>query len=630
MKKKVVFSIPVLIALVLLLTSCPPPGPGADTLLAPGGLTALAASSSSITLSWADNSSTETGSKIERSPDGSSGWTWLTTTAANATSWDDTGLPASTPYFYRVCATNGTDDSGWSNTADAMTSAPEPGSGTLRISEVGSCPYTNISSWLEVWNDTAEAAQLSQFQLRTYARLKASPYSFSGIVTFNLPSLLVQPGGYALIRGRISADNVNGTRVVYIDDGSTRVPNWLSDGTNTGSGFVELVKDGATVDFVRFGSNTAAPLTGTAWSGAAAPALPTGSGNYGKSISRDGALTDTDTPADWTLRAWVTAGGPNDVTSDTDADADGIPDSCEVFGSTFAGLPLYDWGARTGQKDIFIHVDYMLSADPACTPRRAALDNVVAAFAAKGISIHFDAGTLFGSGPADFNLDNTNHQVPFATAIGFGVTPGKANLYAYKNMYMNLAKKQAFHYLLLGYSQNADGSSGSSGIAELNGNDLIVTLGNWGLNDSTTQKANRLTNYQASTIMHEFGHNLGLRHGGSVDANYMPNYFSIMNYMYQLAGLPTIGTSEGDRYYFYRLVTLDEHQGYQYDTYLPSGYSSLTNSGYTATFIMDFSDGSGGSIYETSIDESQGLRRPGSTGSISTEMGMPRIRSPRT
>ena len=215
--------------------------------------------------------------------------------------------------------------------------------------------------------------------------------------------------------------------------------------------------------------------------------------------------------------------------------------------STFAGLPLYDWGARTGQKDVFIHVDYMQSTDPACTPRQAALDNVVAAFAAKGISIHFDAGTLFGSGPADYNLDNTSHQVPFATAIVFGVESGKANLYAYKNTYMDLAKKQVFHYLLFAYSQNADGSSGSSGRAELNGNDLILTLGNWGLNASTAEKANRLTNFQASTIMHEFGHNLGLQHGGSVDRNYMPNYFSIMNYMYQLTGLPTIGTSEGDR-----------------------------------------------------------------------------------
>ena len=616
MNRHVGFAIAGLAAVLLLLSSCPRPGSGAETLLAPGGLATLATSHSVITLSWTDKSTGETGVKIERSPDGSSGWTWVTTTAANAESHEDAGLTASTPYFYRVCATNGADDSGWSNTASATTLAPQPGSGTLKISEVGSCPFTNVSSWLEVFNPSSEPAQLSEFQLRTYARLKASPYTFSGIVTFTLPALLVQPGSYALIRGRTSVNFVSGARVVYIDDASTRVPNWVSDAASsgTGSGFVELVSGGATVDFVRFGSNTAEPLTGGAWSGGAAAALPTGSGNFGMSISRDGTLTDTNAPADWTSRARATAGGANDVTSDTDADADGIPDSCEVAASTFAGLPLYDWGARTGQKDVFIHVDYMSSSDPACTPRQAALDNVVAAFAARGISIHFDAGTLFGSGPANHNLDNTSHQVPFATAVGFDVQPGMANLYAYKNTYMNLAKKQVFHYLLLGYSQNTDGSSGSSGRAETNGNDIIVTLGNWGLDASTTARANRLTNYQASTIMHEFGHNLGLNHGGDVTTNYMPNYVSIMNYMYQLTGLPTIGASEGDRYYYYRLVDLDEHQGYQYDSYLPSGYSSLTNSGYTTTFVMDYSDGTGGSIAETSVVEGEGLRRAGSAG----------------
>lgn len=621
MKRSRVFAIAMLVAASLFLSSCPRPEPGpvlppGPSLLAPAGLATVATSESAITLSWTDRSSGETGVKVERSPDGSSSWTWVTTTAANAESLEDAGLAASTPYYYRVCATNGRDDSEWSNTASATTLAPPPGGGTLVISEVGSCPFTNSSSWLEVYNPSSEPAQLSQFQLRTYARLKASPYGFDGIVTFTLPPLLVQPGSYALIRGKTRPELVNGTRVVYIDDALGRVPNWVSDAASSGagSGFVELVSGGATVDFVRFGSNTADPLTGGTWSGGDASALPTGTGNYGISISRDGTLTDTNAPGDWALHASATAGGPNDVTSDTDADADGIPDSCEVLGSTFAGLQLYDWGARTGQKDIFIHIDHMSSTDPACTPRRAALDSVVAAFAARGITVHFDAGTLFGSKPADYNLDNTSHQVPFATAIGFEVQAGMADLYAYKNTYMNLAKKQVFHYLLMGYSQNTDGSSGSSGIAEMNGNDLIVTLGNWGLDASTAAQANRLTNYQASTIMHEFGHNLGLDHGGNVSTNYMPSYVSIMNYMYQLTGLPTIGTSEGDRYYYYRLVHLDEDQGYQWSSYLPSGYSSLTNSGYTTTFIMDYSDGTGGSIAEVLVFENEGLCRAGSSG----------------
>ena len=63
------------------------------------------------------------------------------------------------------------------------------------------------------------------------------------------------------------------------------------------------------------------------------------------------------------------------MTSHTDADLDGIPDSAESPGGTFAGLPLYAWGARTGQRDIFVHVDYMVkAADPGVMPRCEALD----------------------------------------------------------------------------------------------------------------------------------------------------------------------------------------------------------------------------------------------------------------
>jgi hypothetical protein len=488
--------------------------------------------------------------------------------------------------------------------------------GSLIISEVGSCPYINISSWIEVYNNTAQAAQLSDFQLRTYGRLKASAYDFIGITSFSLPSLVVQPGSYVLIHGRTSDNYVNGNQIVYIDNG-TLVPNWYNDNITNGSGNVELVKNGATIDFVRFGSNVATPLTASAWIGGGdAPALPTGIGNYGWSIARAAALTDTNTAVDWGVSVGIaTAGGPNDVTTTADADYDGIPDANEAPGTTFAGLPLNTWGASAAWRDIFIHIDYMNSADPGVTPRKEALDMVVAAFLAQGIRVHFDVGTLFSAtpDPANYNLDNTSHQVPFAIAVTVPVTnplpAGVANLYQYKNTYMSLAKKQIFHYLLMGYSQNADGSGGSSGIAELPGNDFTVTLGNCGLNTSDLANTNALINFQASTIMHELGHNLFLQHGGNVSTNYKPNYFSIMNYMYQLYGLSTIGNNEGDRYYIAHKKDLGDSV---FATH-PITYATLTNSFTTSTFVMNYSNGSGGTISEGSADELSGLLRAGST-----------------
>lgn len=46
---------------------------------------------------------------------------------------------------------------------------------------------------------------------------------------------------------------------------------------------------------------------------------------------------------------------------------------------------------------------------------------------------------------------------------------------------------------------------------------------------------------QAGTTMHEFGHTLGLMHGGNEHANTKPNYLSIMNYSFAYAGLVTSG-----------------------------------------------------------------------------------------
>jgi len=107
----------------------------------PSGLTATPVSSSQINLTWTDNSSNETGFKVERATD--SGFTQnlilVTTTAANATSYNDTGLSAVTTYFYRVRATNTAGDSANSATASATTPVTIPSApGALGATAVSS------------------------------------------------------------------------------------------------------------------------------------------------------------------------------------------------------------------------------------------------------------------------------------------------------------------------------------------------------------------------------------------------------------------------------------------------------------------------------------------------------------
>src|SRR5207248_6476136 len=113
-------------------------------------LTATAVSTTQINLSWSDNSNNETGFIVERSPDGTDTWTQVGTPAANATTFQNTGLTAGTKYFYRVRATNGGTDSANSTVANATTVPAAPG--TLTASAISS---TQINlSWGNVSGET--------------------------------------------------------------------------------------------------------------------------------------------------------------------------------------------------------------------------------------------------------------------------------------------------------------------------------------------------------------------------------------------------------------------------------------------------------------------------------------------
>lgn len=94
---------------------------------APSGLNASAVSSSQINLTWADNSVNESSFKIERcTGSGCSNFAQVGTAGANATSFNDTTVAATTTYVYRVRAANSSGDSDFSNTAQATTPAAPP------------------------------------------------------------------------------------------------------------------------------------------------------------------------------------------------------------------------------------------------------------------------------------------------------------------------------------------------------------------------------------------------------------------------------------------------------------------------------------------------------------------------
>ena len=129
------------------------------------------------------------------------------------------------------------------------------------------------------------------------------------------------------------------------------------------------------------------------------------------------------------------------------------------------------------------------------------------------------------------------------------------------------AKEKFFHYALFTHQQ-ANGE-GSSGCAEIVGDDFYISLGAFaredgmgpgtctdgsdngsdGKCDSTGCPGNPplpadpdctsgtvgTVDEHEGTFMHEFGHNLGLSHGGNDDLNWKPNYLSVMNYTFQFS-----------------------------------------------------------------------------------------------
>jgi hypothetical protein len=464
-------------------------------------------------------------------------------------------------------------------------------SGSLLISEVSN------SGWIEIYNPNNDPVDVSRLKVRTRD-------TFGSISEFTLPAATILAKGYLVVAARPCTDIQSSNQVIFIGSSSLK-PDWGS----RNYGFVELTTPGQTIDFVRFGLESTAPTSNslTEWGASNAPALSAGfNSTYGSSIVRpSGSIAvDNNLNTDWQAANFSTPFGPNDVPSGTaDADNDGIPDSAEVAGGKFAGLDLYAMGARTSQRDIFLEIDYMSSTNEAIKPRPEALQKIVAAFAAKGFKLHIDAGPNV----AGFNLGNAKSVLAYASCLDMGsadvgnLKAGCANLYQLKTSSFDLRRSPIFHYAIMGDKAGYYGNI--AGLGEIAGNDFYVTLGGLGLNSSGALEKNFLINTQASTIMHELGHNLGLGHGGFEDANGKPNYISVMNYMYSQAGIPPspTGANAGQRWFI--------SKGLQGLSLCSAAVEANTCSD---NFILDYSSGSSADLNENSLLESELLGR-GST-----------------
>jgi hypothetical protein len=256
--------------------------------------------------------------------------------------------------------------------------------------------------------------------------------------------------------------------------------------------------------------------------------------------------------------------------------------------------------ANPTQKDLFLEIGYLktdasLSYGGASKPTHThlpdprALQMVAEASHAQGINVHFDIGGHYQAPDIDSATGSPYLAlptigtcqsawewrcaiVPASLATGgeavdemltvcapdastpwvcqFSAYPGtvgwKTGFRFLRDERFDINRRHMFHYVLfahaLGLPKSADETSAdfhvprtNTGVADLPGGDAMVTLGAF---DDISGKPVGTPFMQASTLLHELGHNFWRRHGGDfLQPNCKPNYLSVMNYMFQLRGL---------------------------------------------------------------------------------------------
>ena len=259
--------------------------------------------------------------------------------------------------------------------------------------------------------------------------------------------------------------------------------------------------------------------------------------------------------------------------SAVDSDRDGLPDAWERQGFTTASgeqFPLQAWGADPHRPDLYLQLNWAksewetLGCDrdqrfgasaeqfgefAACNaananvyrPSRSSLLELVDLFDRQGINLHIDAGSLFNNIPnyGESHGGATEDFEPYY----FKDADHHSRLAADRDRLLG-PRESVFRVGIIGDQLAKDDYTTGMGLVS---DSVFYVAKHEGL---TGQDQVR------NTILHEFGHNLGLTHTGSAlsdtrveTTDLLRHYESVMNYLYQFARFDysdTVAKGNGD------------------------------------------------------------------------------------
>ncbi len=210
---------------------------------------------------------------------------------------------------------------------------------------------------------------------------------------------------------------------------------------------------------------------------------------------------------------------------DLDSDQDGLPDEWERAGGadldgdgdSDVDLP----GANVDVPDIFVEIDYMVAGDHDERPKDIVIERDIGTF----LRVEADVGKreaynlhLIVDDPLPHHeiLDIDDSEVPTSADCADWIS-----LSEYKRDWFDPRNRGFYHYAVFGHRS----CHGASGTGEIWGDDLVLQVTSWDPNTQAWVIGD-------GGLVHELGHNLGLKHGTGGGGNKKPNYQSTMNYRY--------------------------------------------------------------------------------------------------